>query len=66
MNGELWSGDKRIKTKAELDEEAKALEAKEAEMRIKYEQEEAEYEKELTAAEEEMKKKEEKTNEDQK
>ena len=66
MNGELWSGDKRIKTKAELDEEAKALEAKEAEMRIKYEQEEAEYEKELAAAKEEMKKKEEKTNEDQK
>ena len=66
MNGELWRGDKRIKTKAELDEEAKAIEAKEAEMRIKYEQEEAEYEKELIAAKEEMKKKEEKTNEDQK
>lgn len=60
MNGELWSGNERIKTKAELDEEAKALEAKEAEMRVKYEQEEVEYEKELAAAEEEMKKMEEK------
>ena len=64
MRSDILCGDKRIKTKAELDEEAKALEAKEEEMRIKYEQEEAEYEKELIAAKEEMKKKEEKTNED--
>ena len=55
MNGELWNGETRLKTKEELDEERKKADEKYKERSEKHKEEERKFEEELKKLEAEDK-----------